>query len=473
MLGRQTQLPAHVLGGKLADELVCVLVEQHVVEAYTAAHEDLLHIGQRAQLAQQLQVVAVVDLQALAGLGAQAALADAGPLFQLLGAGGFAEVRRGAANVMDVALEAGQLGDELGLGQDAFVAAALDDAPLVEGQAAKRALAYAAAVARDRELHLLDGGDASGRLVGGVVAALVGQGVDSVHLLGAQRLRGGVLHHVEAVALIGLDQGAPAVGIEVAVLRAKAARVLQAVCLQGLPAGQDDVFVRHAGELLGAVGRAGDPGDLLDGDAGVERVCDGDDGVLAHAVGDEVRPAVEQDGALELVCPVVVVGQPAKRRLDAAQDDGRVLEAAADEVAVDHGGVVRAQAHLAAGGVEVLAAALLGHGVVVDHGVHVAGAHEEGQARLAQGGDACGVVPVWLGDDAHLVALGLEQARDDGDAKGGVVDVGVPADVDEVALFPAALEHLCAGSGKKGHRSCSLRLGGGDGREGAALAVCM
>ena len=174
MLGRQTQLPAHVVGGKLADEFVCVLVEQHVVEAYTAAHEDLLHTGQRAQLAQQLQVVAVVDLQALAGLGAQAALADAGPLFQLLGAGGFAEVRRGAANVMDVALETGQLGDELGFGQDAFVAAALDDAPLVEGQAAKRALAYAAAVARDRELHLLDGGDASDRLVGGVVAALVG-----------------------------------------------------------------------------------------------------------------------------------------------------------------------------------------------------------------------------------------------------------------------------------------------------------
>ena len=59
MLGRQTQLPAHVVGGKLADEFVCVLVEQHVVEAYAAAHEDLLHTGQRAQLAQQLQIVSM------------------------------------------------------------------------------------------------------------------------------------------------------------------------------------------------------------------------------------------------------------------------------------------------------------------------------------------------------------------------------------------------------------------------------
>ena len=139
----------------------------------------------------------------------------------------------------------------------------------------------------------------------------------------------------------------------------------------------------------------------------------------------------------------------AKRRLDAAEHDGHVLVRATDEVAIDHVRVVGAQAHLAAGGVEVLGAPVLGNGVVVDHRVHVAAAYEKRQARLAQDGDARRVAPVWLRDDAHLVAVGLEHARDDGAGKGGVVDVGVAAHVHEVALVPAARGHVLARDGEK------------------------
>ena len=132
------------------------------------------------------------------------------------------------------------------------------------------------------------------------------------------------------------------------------------------------------------------------------------------------------------------------------QHDGHVLARAADEVAVDHVRVVGAQAHLAAGGVEVLGATVLCHGVVIDHRVHVAAAHEKRQARLAQDGDACGVAPVGLRDDAHLVAVRLQHARDDGAGKRGVVNVGVAAHKDEVALVPAARLHVLARDGEKG-----------------------
>ena len=51
-----------------------------------------------------------------------------------------------------------------------------------------------------------------------------------------------------------------------------------------------------------------------------------------------------------LVGPVVVVGQTAQAGLDAADENGYILVGLADEIAVDHGGVVRALAHDAAGG---------------------------------------------------------------------------------------------------------------------------
>ncbi len=95
-------------------------------------------------------------------------------------------------------------------------------------------------------------------------------------------------------------------------------------------------------------------------------------------------------------------------------------------------------------------AALLVHRVVVHHGVHVARRHEETQARLAEHGDALGVAPIGLGDEAHLVAVGLQHARDDGGAEGGVIHVGVARDIDEIELVPAAFVGLGPRGGQEG-----------------------
>ena len=63
----------------------------------------------------------------------------------------------------------------------------------------------------------------------------------------------------------------------------------------------------------------------------------------------------------------------AQAGLDAADDDGRFLKRAADEVGIYDDGVIRAQAHFAVGGEKVAAAALFGDGIVVHHGIHVPG----------------------------------------------------------------------------------------------------
>ena len=94
-------------------------------------------------------------------------------------------------------------------------------------------------------------------------------------------------------------------------------------------------------------------------------------------------------------------------------------------------------------------ATVLGHRIVVDHGVHVAGTDQKAQARLTEHRDAGGVGPVGLADDAHFVAVRVEYAADDGHTKAGVVHVGVAADVDKVALVPAARIHVGAADGEE------------------------
>ena len=143
------------------------------------------------------------------------------------------------------------------------------------------------------------------------------------------------------------------------------------------------------------------------------------------------------------------MGQAAEAGLNAAHHNGLVGEGAANEVAVHHGGVVRPLSNHTAGGEGVRLAAAFGHGVVVHHGVHVAAHHQEGQARFSQSQDALGVLPVRLGDDAHLVAGVLQHPGDDGVAESGVVHVGVADDVYKITLFPAPALHVRPGNGQK------------------------
>src|SRR5437660_852367 len=86
-----------------------------------------------------------------------------------------------------------------------------------------------------------------------------------------------------------------------------------------------DASLREAADVL-AVGQP--PGDL-------------EDRLLAHAVDEDVTGAVDQDRMPHPIAPVVVVGEPPQRRLDAADDDRHIRKELLELAGVDRGGVVR------------------------------------------------------------------------------------------------------------------------------------
>ena len=95
--------------------------------------------------------------------------------------------------------------------------------------------------------------------------------------------------------------------------------------------------------------------------------------MLAHAVRDQVCAGIQQDRAADLIGPVVVVSHSAQAGFYAADDDGRLLECPADEIAIDDNSVIRALSDDTARAVRICAAAFPGDGIVIDHGIHVAG----------------------------------------------------------------------------------------------------
>ena len=151
--------------------------------------------------------------------------------------------------------------------------------------------------------------------------------------------------------------------------------------------------------------------------------------------------------------------EPPKACLNAADDDGGFFVALTDQIAVDRHGVVRALSGDAAGRVCVSFPVAAGDGIVVHHRVHVAAADQKAEPGLAQDGDGIGVFPVRLGDDADLVAVGPQNARDDRVSKRRMVNVRVADDIDKVALRPAAAVHIRLIDGQKFCHRCPFFFG--------------
>ena len=97
--------------------------------------------------------------------------------------------------------------------------------------------------------------------------------------------------------------------------------------------------------------------------------------------------------------------QATQARLNAAQNNGRVLVRASNEVAVHRCGVVGAPIGRTARRIGILAAWNLVYSVMIHHGIHIARRNKEAQTRLAEHVHAFGVAPVGLRDNAHLVAV--------------------------------------------------------------------
>ena len=182
VLRRDLQLTGDVVLDQFAEERI-VLFGHHVVVAQTGAHEHFLHALDAAQLTQQFEVIRVVGLDVLTGGGEQAALVLAAAVFLLLFAGRKAEIRGRAADIVDIALESGHLGDLFCFLDHALVAAHLNVASLMERERAEVARAETAAVVDDGELHLLNGRYAAERLIRRMISSHIRQRVNMVHLL--------------------------------------------------------------------------------------------------------------------------------------------------------------------------------------------------------------------------------------------------------------------------------------------------
>ena len=133
-------------------------------------------------------------------------------------------------------------------------------------------------------------------------------------------------------------------GIEVFVLRRETRCIFARVLLHLLEAWQNDGIVGKVIERAHFVDGTVNETQVMYREAAGQGICYLDNGPLAHAVRDEIGPRIEQDGALEAIRPVIVMRETTQTRLDTAEDDGRLLIRAANEIAVDDAGAIGAQA---------------------------------------------------------------------------------------------------------------------------------
>ena len=234
--------------------------------------------------------------------------------------------------------------------------------------------------------------------------------------------------------------------------------LLVVLLLEGLGVGA--LVLRHLllrgdlqetlGNLLGHDAGAGDAhfGEIP---TGVDKFRYPQDAALPHAEHQHVRAAVHQHGIAHPVVPVVVVGEAPQRRLHAADGDGNGAVGLANPVGIDRGRPVGAAARAATGGIHVLAAGLLGGGVVVHHGVDHARRDQKAQPGPPEALEILAGVPVGLGQHGHTIARALQHPGDDRQAEGRMIHVGVARHVHKVRLLPAQFAHL-----RSRHRQKSL-----------------
>ena len=162
-----------------------------------------------------------------------------------------------------------------------------------------------------------------------------------------------------------------------------------------------------------------------------------EDGFLAHAIDEEVGPAIDEDGGTKFIAPIVVVGKAAKGGFDATDDDGHVGVELLENACIDDGGHLGPQVVASVGRIGILAAQTAGCGVFVDHRVHGSRRDSEKESGASQLLEVAVVaVPVGLRHDGHAQSLAFEQTTDDGCGKRGVIDVGIATEQDDVELIP-------------------------------------
>lgn len=133
-------------------------------------------------------------------------------VFQLLFAGGIAEVCRRSADIVDVSFKVWVVGHLLRFVQDGLLAAGNHLSALMEGDGTEVAVAKAATVLDDGKFHLFDSIHSAHCLIGRVIGAGEGQVEHLVQLLAGEGRHRRVLHQVQGVGLF-LNDGLAVDGV--------------------------------------------------------------------------------------------------------------------------------------------------------------------------------------------------------------------------------------------------------------------
>ena len=168
------------------------------------------------------------------------------------------------------------------------------------------------------------------------------------------------------------------------------------------------------------------------------------DVALPHAVHHQVRLGVEHDRAAHGVAPIVVVGEASQGGLHPAGDHRHARIRLARALAVGERGAVGAQPNAPAGGVGIVVTHLPVGGVVVDHGIHVAGADGKEQTRGPEGAPRFGAPPIRLAQHPDAKAGALQHPGEDRHSEARVINVGIAGDEDDVDRLPPPRFHLRA-----------------------------
>ena len=179
------------------------------------------------------------------------------------------------------------------------MAPGLDDTPLVEGEGTEATPTKAATAGYQAEPHLLNGGHTASGLIGGVIGTHIRQTVHPVHL----RLTQGLLSRVlddELFGTVRLHQRLSREGVRIAILSVETLSILTLILTQLLIGGEGHIG-HHQVYLGGTVHRTVDKGDVLGLQAAVQSVRHLHHRPFTHAVHEQIRLTVQQNGALELV----------------------------------------------------------------------------------------------------------------------------------------------------------------------------
>ena len=425
---------------------VAARVKAEVV-AYAGADEAVLDAGDAVCGGIQVEEGAVVGVEVFADGGVGAGRPSAEPAEVEVASLHAVHVGGGTAEVGDGAPEVGHFTDGPQFPEDGFGRAGDDEFALVGGDGAEGASSEAAAMKGDGVAYHAVGGDFFAA-VARMGQACEREGVNGIEFAGGHGGIGGIDDDLPLAD--GLDEagGFHAVGffLDAAEVFGVAPFVAEALFMgvegDGLP-----FFVACDGGVPGAQDSGlGEVGEVFEGDSAAEHAAEFFEGLLAHAVDEHVGAAACKDGGAGGVLPVVVVGEPPQGGFDAADDDGGVGKELFEDAGVNQGGHVRAGSRPAVGGVGVIRTAPAGGGVMIDHGVHDACRNAEKEARASQFLEVPEVIlPIGLGDDGDPQALGFEYPADDRRPEGGVVDVGVACEEDDVKGVPAPFLYLFGG----------------------------